>query len=116
MTVPKELGYRVGTEFILTPTATLSAELIGRTLRDAGLLEVGDTVYPFRNASNIPQPPATIHEFQLKSGSLNLASLALGGKFNLAGTFLLTGDVLVALTAAGVTARITPVVGVSYSF
>jgi hypothetical protein len=117
VTVPDEFGYRLGTEFIVTPTATLSVELIGRTLRDPGTgrLELAETNYTFHNAAN-QQFSRTLTEFVSRPGSLNLASLGLGGKFNIAGTFLITADVLVALTSAGVTARITPVVGFSYSF
>ena len=113
--VPDEFGYRFGTELIVKPTVTLSAELIGRTLRDSGRLEVVDSTYSFRNASLVTNT-ATLHEFVSQPGNLNLASLALGGKVNVGGTLLLTGHVLVALTSAGVTARITPVIGFNYSF
>ena len=42
--------------------------------------------------------------------------MALGGKFNVAGNLLINANVLVALNDAGVTARVTPVIGFDYSF
>jgi hypothetical protein len=115
VSIPDEFGYRFGAEYVATPKATLSAELIGRTLRDAGRLELGDTVWAYRNSAGVTNS-TTLHEFIQQSGSLNLVSLGLGGKVNVGGNFLVTGNVLVALTSAGVTARVTPVVGFSYSF
>ena len=42
--------------------------------------------------------------------------MALGAKFNVAGNALVSANVLIALNDAGVTARVTPVIGVDFSF
>jgi hypothetical protein len=58
----------------------------------------------------------TFHELTSREGSLNLTSLAVGGKFNVSGNLLVNANLLIALSSAGVTARVTPVVGFDYSF
>ncbi len=112
---PNEFGYRVGTEFAATPTLTLSGTLIGRTLIDAGRLQLTDTTWNFMNNQGV-RGSTTFSEYTTRSGSLNLASLAVGGKYNVAGNFLVSANLLFALSSAGVTARVTPVVGIDYAF
>lgn len=112
---PDEFGYRAGTDFVVTPTVTLSGTLIGRTLLDAGRLRLSDTTFNFRDNLGVPGS-MVFSEYTAQTGSLNLSSVALGGKFNVAGNLLVSANVLVALSSAGVTARVTPVVGVDYSF
>jgi hypothetical protein len=112
---PDEFGYRLGTEFIATPTVTLNTTLIGRTLIDAGRLQLTDTTWNFVNNLGVPGS-TSFQEYTVRGDSLNLVSLAMGGKFNVAGNVLVSANVLVALSSAGVTARVTPVVGIDYSF
>jgi hypothetical protein len=113
--VPNEFSFRLGTEFVASPRATLVADLIGRTLIDSGRLELEETIWPFVDSQNVAK--ATIlREFVSHEGSLNLMNLAVGGKFNIAGNLLINANVLLALTSSGVTARVTPVVGFDYSF
>lgn len=113
--LPNEFSYKVGTELIAAPTVTLSADLIGRSLIDAGRLELSDVTRRFRNVNGVAGSQ-TFQEFVHQSGSLNLVNLALGGKFNLGGNFLLNANVLVALNKAGLTAKFVPVVGFDYTF
>ena len=113
--VPNEVGYRVGTEYVATPRVTLSADLIGRNLLSAGGLKLGDTTWTYTDFAGVRRS-TTLHEFSEREGSLNLLSVALGGKVNVTGNLLLSGNVLLALTSAGVTARITPAMGFDYSF
>ena len=110
LNAPNELGYRFGTEYTVSPAVTLSGTIIGRRLIDVGRLELADTTFTFQGGST------TLREYVLQEGALNLASLAVGGKFNLTRTLLLSANVVVALTSSGVTSRITPVVGLDYSF
>ncbi len=104
--VPNEFAYRFGTEFVASPRATLAVDFLGRTLVNAGRLTLQTT-----NTELVP-----LEEYVPNDDSLNLASLALGGKFNVGSNLLLNANVLVALTSAGVTARVTPVVGLDYAF
>ena len=113
--IPNEFSFRLGTEFAASPRATLVADLIGRTLIDAGRLELEDTIWPFVDAQSVPR--ATIlREFVSRDDSLHLMNLAVGGKFNITGNLLINANVLLALTSTGVTAPVTPVIGFDYSF
>jgi hypothetical protein len=94
---------------------TLNADLLGRTLLDAGRLELTSVVHRFQNNAGVAGS-TMLDEYVARSGSLNLLNLAVGGKFNLRGNFLLNANVLFALNDAGVIARVTPVIGFDYTF
>jgi hypothetical protein len=113
--VPNEFTYKFGSEFVPGATVTLNADVIGRTLVDAGRLQLTPVTRTFRSNVGVPGS-ITLEEYQLTSGNLNLISLALGGKFNVGGNFLINANVLVPLNDAGVTAKVTPVIGFDYSF
>jgi hypothetical protein len=112
---PDEFGYRFGVEFVASPKITLLTTFIGRTLIDAGRLELTQTTWDFRNNLGVPGT-TTFEEYTLRDASLHLATLAMGTKVNVAGNFLVSANLLVALSSAGVTARVTPVFGIDYSF
>ncbi|MEP6783360.1 MAG: transporter [Acidobacteriota bacterium] len=113
--LPNEFNYRFGSEFVATPRMTLNADLLGRTLLDAGRLELTSVEHHFHNAAGVAGSK-TFEEYAARSGSLNLLDLAVGGKFNIRGNFLLNANVLFALNDAGVIARVTPVIGFDYTF
>jgi hypothetical protein len=110
-----EFQYRFGTEIIAVPTVTLSADIIGRSLISAGRLQLADRTRTFFTQAGV-NGSITQPEYAASEGTLNLVSLALGGKFNVGGNFLINANLLVALTDVGVTARFTPVVGFDYTF
>lgn len=113
--VPNEFVYRLGTEYVVSPRTTLSFDLFGRSLLDAGRLRYADTTWTYSSA-NGTRGSTTLNELTSAEGTLNISSLALGGKFNVSGNMLMSANLIVALTSAGVTARVTPVVGLEYSF
>jgi len=113
--IPNEFNYRFGTEYVATPRMTLNADLLGRTLMDAGRLELQSVTRRFASAAGVAGS-RTFDEYVARSGSLNLLNLALGGKFNVGGNFLLNANVLFAVNNAGVIARFTPVIGFDYTF
>jgi hypothetical protein len=115
VTTPNEFGYKAGLEFAAAPTVTLSADLIGRSLLGAGRLSLVDNVWNYRNAAGTVSS-TTLREYERQDGALNLLSAAVGGKFNVGGNALVSANLLIALNDAGVTARLTPVVGVDFSF
>ena len=115
VSIANEFGYKIGAEFVAAPRATLTADFLGRTLIDAGRLQLADVTRTYRSSTGVPGSIA-LEEYQLTDGALNLLSLALGGKFNVAGNLLINANVLIALNDAGVTARVTPVIGFDYSF
>jgi hypothetical protein len=118
-----EVNYKVGTEFVASPRVTLSADLVGRSLIDAGSLRLTDVTHSYRTdtgavGSTVLQEyaPRVPSGGGLLDGSLNLLSLAIGGKINLVNNLLLNANVLVALNNAGLSARVTPVIGFDYTF
>jgi hypothetical protein len=113
--VPNEFGYRFGTEYTISPTVTLSGTVIGRSLLDTGRLELADRTHNYVDQALRPQL-TTIRDFQFREGSLNVVSLAIGGKANVTRTLLVSGTLLWSLTSSGLTAGVTPVVGLDYSF
>jgi hypothetical protein len=113
--IANEFGYKVGTEIVASPTVTLTADLLGRTLIDAGRLELTDTTHSFRSSTGVPGS-ITLSEYVARDASLNIMNLAVGGKFNVTGNLLINANALISLTNSGVTARVTPVVGFDYSF
>lgn len=115
LNVPDEFGYKFGAEFLASPAVTLSADFIGRTLRDVNRLQFGDTTYSYTDINNVPQT-ITLNELNASTESLTLTNLAIGGKFNVGGNLLINANVLFALGSRGVTAPVTPVIGFDYSF
>jgi hypothetical protein len=113
--LPDEAGYRIGAEYALTPTVTLSGTVVGRSQLGAGRLDLVDVPWAYTDPRGIPSS-TVLREYQFRTGTLNVASLAMGAKANLTRTLVLSGNLLVALTSAGVTARITPVVAFDYTF
>ena len=113
--IPNEVGYRGGAEYAALPSLTLSADFIGRTLLDVGRLEFGQVTHNYTDALGTPGSIVTT-ELSTTDKSLNLTSLALGGKYNVGGNLLINANILISLGSRGVTAPITPVIGVDYSF
>ena len=118
-----EFNYKVGTEFVASPRITLSGDLVGRSLIDAGSLRLQSVVHNYRSDTGVAGS-TTLQEYAprvasgggLLDGALNLVSVAVGGKINVKNTLLINANVLVALNKAGLTARITPVIGFDFTF
>jgi hypothetical protein len=115
VTTPNEFGFKAGAEFEANLAVTFAVDLIGRSLLDAGKLGLVDNTWAYRNAAG-QNLQTTLREYERQDGALNLMSMALGGKFKVSGNALLSANVLIALNNAGVTARVTPVVGLDFSF
>jgi len=113
--IADEFVYKFGAEFEAAPTVTVTADFLGRSLRDVGRLELTDVTHNYFNNAGVPGS-TVLQEYVARSGSLNVNDLALGVKVNVAGNLLLNGNVLVAVNDAGVRARVTPVFGFDYTF
>ena len=59
---------------------------------------------------------ASFEEFTRRPGDLNLLVGAAGVRYNPRGTLLISAQVLVPITESGLRDRITPVIGIDYSF
>jgi hypothetical protein len=110
-----EFNYTIGTEYASTPRLTLNADLLGRSLRNLGRLEEAPRTFQYVSATGIPGS-STVNELAFQPGSLNLLVAAAGIKYNVGGNLLISANVLVPLTQAGIRDRVTPVIGFDYAF
>ena len=126
--VSDEFNYAGGVEFVASPKLTLLADFLGRTLFDAGDIELETKTFPFRAgaASNATAPlqtsstnPITGQPYEqlgLRDGNLSLLLGSAGVKFNAATNLLLNAHILFPITDAGLRDRLTYAVGFEYAF
>jgi len=123
--VPNEFNYSGGVEFVANPRVTVVGDVVGRTLRGAGRLDLvskefkyatpGASTPPCEN-SGFPCASVFFDEFEPRAGSLPLLLGTGGVKFNPVGNLLLSASVLFPLTNTGLRSRVTTVIGVDYAF
>jgi hypothetical protein len=130
--VPDEINYTGGMEFVANPRLTLMGDVVGRTLRGTRRLSVVSKKFEYNEptALQIGVPPgpgcggfigftcktASFDEFAPRPGNLTLLLGTGGVKVNIAGNVLISGSVLFPLTNAGLRSRVTTVVGLDYAF
>jgi hypothetical protein len=112
---PNEFNYTFGVDTAVTPRVTFAADFLGRSLIDAGRLELGTRQVPFMDVNGNPGV-GSFEEFVLRDGNLNLAVGAAGVKWNPRGTLLISAHGLFPLTKAGLRDNFTAVIGIDYSF
>jgi hypothetical protein len=112
-----EFHYTIGTEFVGTPKLTVTADLLGRSLRGAGRLQEQPRTFHFVSAPPASVPGSTtVDELAFQEGSLNLLIGAAGVKYNVVGNLLISANVLFPLTKTGIRDSVTPVIGLDYAF
>ena len=131
--LPDEINYAGGVEFVANPRFTVNGDLVGRTLQRAGRLDLVSKVFQYSDPSKLPEifTPQTLvqagiltfptssvalDEFNPRSGNLTLLLGTGGVKYNVAGNLLISGSVLFPLTNAGLRSRVTTMVGLDYAF
>jgi hypothetical protein len=128
--LPDEINFSGGVEFVATPRLTLIGDVLGRTLRGAGRLELASKSFEYNEPSPLIgiQGPgcggfvgftcrsASFDEFAHEPGNLTLLLGTAGVKFNPVGNLLVGGSVLFPLSTAGLRSKITTVIGVDYAF
>jgi outer membrane putative beta-barrel porin/alpha-amylase len=127
--IPDEINYSGGVEFVASPRLTVMGDVVGRTLRRAGRLDLVSKTFEYNAFSPTTPGPdcgfgsvgfvcasTSLDEFAPRSGDLTLLLGTGGVKFNLTGNLLLSGSVLFPLTNAGLRSRLTTVIGVDYAF
>ncbi|RPJ83109.1 MAG: hypothetical protein EHM13_08095 [Acidobacteria bacterium] len=92
-----------------THTLTLAAELFGRRLSDVG--RVRQAVAPHPQIEGVQ----TLRLVQ-EEGSLTETLAAFGFKVNVAGTWMVSGTVMLPVNQAGLTARLMPSFSLEYNF
>jgi len=116
--VPDEANYTFGTEIIAHPTLTISADFVGRTLKDVQRFGVRTQTFNYRTTNGGPLLQTELPALDVTSkGSLNLALGVITAKYNIPNTtLLLTGSVLFPLNDNGLKPGVTPVIGIDYGF
>jgi hypothetical protein len=99
----------------VNPRATISIDVTGRTLLDVGRLVPVARQFPFVTQTGT-FGTAAFEEFARRPGDLNLLVGAAGVRFNPRGNLLISAQVLLPMTKSGLRDRVTPVIGVDYSF
>lgn len=113
--VPDEFSYAVGFDTALHQRLTFSADVLGRNLRDLGRLVPTGRQFPFVTQDG-SFGTSRFEEFTRRPGDLNLLVGAAGVRYNPRGNLLISAQVLVPITSAGLRDRFTPVIGIDYSF
>ena len=128
--LPDEINYTGGAEFVVTPRLTVIGDLVGRTLRGAGRLDLVSKKFEY----NEPTPllpgmvmgpgcggiagftckTASFDEFAPRSADLRLLLGTAGVKFNPTGNLLVSASILFPLTNAGLRSRVTMMIGMDY--
>ena len=113
--VPDEFSYAAGFDASVSSRTTVSFDVTGRTLRELGRLVPVARQFPFVTQGGV-FGTATFEEFARRPGDLSLVGGVAGVRFNPRGNFLISAEVLVPFTQNGLRDKITPVIGVDYSF
>ncbi len=114
--VSDQFNYVGGTEYSMTPRVTVVGDLVGRTLRSALRLKDISVPHSFQQGATAPLETTTLQEVTTESRSLTTVLGTAGIKFNPWQNLLISAHVVVALNDAGLRSRVTPVVGLDYSF
>ena len=126
--VSDEFNYAGGIEFAVNPQLTVIADVLGRTLIDAGKVEAATKTFQFRQGAaspgTTPLETSTVNpltnapyrQLALTSGHLNLTLGSAGVKYNPFPNVLLSGNVLFPLSDAGLRDSLTVAFGVDFAF
>jgi hypothetical protein len=95
--------------FAAQPRLTLSGELLVRRVAEFGTIELAASPHP---------TIAGVETFRLTAteSATTLANIVAGAKWNVSGTFVLGGHVIIPLVRNGLTAPITPTLALEYSW
>ena len=102
---------QAGVEWAASNRVTVNGEFMQRTIRNGARLAYKDV--PLR--SN-PFGLTSASVASIDPRGLDRASVAAGVKFNLAGTALVTANILLPMTDAGLVDHFTPVIGLDWGF
>jgi len=114
--LPNEVNYTAGFDVALHRRVTFTADFLGRTLLDADRLVERERVFQFDQRTDPTVRTATRLTPVSETGSLNLFLGSAGVKVNPVGRLLIVGNVLIAIGNEGLQDKVTPVIGLDYSF
>jgi hypothetical protein len=114
--LPDEVSYTAGLDLVPFPRLTLSADFLGRTLLDTSYLVETQQTYSYRLRLDPTVRTVTRTTVGSQTGNLDLFLASVGFKLNPFGRLLVMGNVLIALGNNGLQDKVTPVVGLDYTF
>ena len=114
--VPDEFDYTAGLEYVVESRLTLVGDVVGRLLRGAGRLTPQLKTFQFVPGGTGAVQSAQFEEFEPNDSSLHLVLGTVGLKFNPKGNLLISANLLVPLSKAGLRSGIGTVVGMDYAF
>lgn len=106
--LPDEFVWAAGFDWGVFDRLTVALDVVGRRVIDASRLQ-SSTFASIDGTTTLP-------DIKLGTGSFDVVNGAFGLKFNAAGKLLLDLNVLVKLNDAGLRDKVTPFVGLEYSF
>ena len=105
---PDDLGYALGADVSANPRLTIAFDVLGRYTINAERLQQGE-FHALDNHSTFPNISFEVDSYNALSGSMGMKAM-------LADKLLLTGNILFSLDDHGVRDRVTPMLGLEYSF
>ncbi len=118
--IPDEIDYALGFDLAVSPRFTFIADGVGRTYRDAQIVEVQNATFVANTNPSPATPPvlvsAVLPRLITRQGNLNTLLGSVGFKVNPFGNLLLTVNGLFPLNKNGLRDDFTPLVGLDYSF
>jgi hypothetical protein len=111
-----EFNYVGGLELAPARRLTIAADLLGRTIRDAGRLRDTQETFQFVQLGQTNVQTTTRTQLGLQEGNLNLVLGSTGVKYNPTGSLVISFNLLFPLTDTGLRDRVTPTIGFDYSF
>jgi hypothetical protein len=114
--VGDQFNYVGGIEIGASPRITVVADFIGRTFQDTFRLQDATQPHSFKQGDSAPLETTTLPTISETKGSLNSVLGTAGVKINPWRNLLISAHVLFPFNDAGLRDKLTPVVGVDYSF
>lgn len=105
--LPDVVTYSAGADAGVTHRLTVNVDFIGQSLRKA--TEINPAT--FVDFGGVSHPNVST-----STGTVNQASVAVGGKMNFVGRLIISANVLFRVNDAGLHSKPAPLVGISYNF
>jgi len=114
--LPDEVNYAAGFEVECHPRVTFIADVIGRYLRDAQIVEQGTLVHAFTDPNTNAPTSIDLPQLDVRKDNQNLLQGAAGVKINPGGNWLISLAVLVPLNDNGLKSGPIGLFGFEYNF
>lgn len=115
-TLPNEMNYSFGFDAFLLSRVSFTADFLGRTQFNTERVVQQDRTFQFTQRNDPTVRDVTMTTPGVVSGDLSVFLGSAGVKINPFGRLLISGNVLFAVGNNGLQDKLTPVVGIDYTF